>query len=205
MPEAPLPAFFVPELSETPLPTLQTLVTFFLLLCPTSRKGVIILRDFEALFTQYFARVYRFARGLTGSDAGAEELTQQTFFKALKSLDQFQGRSDPATWLCSIAKHEYINGLRHWEQTFPPDGQVFDGPSPGIDAGYAQKEETLRLHRHLHALGEPYREVFMLRVFGELKYAQIAGLFGRTESWARVTYYRAKLELQRKMEEEEHE
>ena len=158
------------------------------------------------MFTQYFARVYRFALGLTGNEAAAEELTQQTFFKALKSLDQFQGRSDPVTWLCSIAKHEYVNGLRRGrEQPFGPDADVFDGASPGIDAGYVREEETLRLHRHLHALEEPYREVFMLRVFGELKYAQIAGLFGRTESWARVTYYRAKLALQQRMEEEEHE
>lgn len=163
------------------------------------------MQDFEAIFTQYFGRVYHFARGLTGSDSAAEELTQQTFFKALRSLDRFQGRSDAVTWLCSIAKHEYLNGKRRREDPFAPGAAVFSGASPDIDSGYAQKEETLRLHRHLHAMDEPYREVFMLRVFGELKYAQIAALFGRTESWARVTYYRAKLELRQKMEEDEHD
>ena len=61
----------------------------------------------------------------------------------------------------------------------------------------------MRLHRCLHALSEPYREVFMLRVFGELKYAQIAALFHKSESWAKVTYYRAKLELQTRLKEEE--
>ena len=164
------------------------------------------MRDFEALFTQYFGRVYRFARGFTGSDSAAEELTQQTFFKALKSLDRFEGRSDPVTWLCSIAKHEYVNGLRRSRETaFAPDAAVFDGASPGVDGEVIRQEELARLHRRLHALAEPYREVFMLRVFGELRYAQIAGLFGKTENWARVTYYRAKLELQRGMEEETHE
>ena len=157
------------------------------------------------MFTQYFSQVYRFARRLTGSDQAAEELTQQTFFKALRRIDSFQGRSDAATWLCSIAKHEFLNGKqRRREELYAPDDRVFDsGASPGIDSGYARKEETLRLHRHLHQMDEPYREVFMLRVFGELKYAQIANLFGKTESWARVTYYRAKLELQRKMSEDQ--
>lgn len=162
------------------------------------------MRDFETIFTEYFARVYRFARRLTGSDHAAEELTQQTFFKALKKIDSFDERSDPATWLCSIAKHEFLSGKRrHRETPFAPDDEMFYSVSdPGIDSGYARREETLRLHLHLHQMQEPYREVFMLRVFGELSYNQIAGLFDKTTSWARVTYYRAKLELQQKMEAE---
>lgn len=164
------------------------------------------MKDFEAMFTQYFSRVYRFALRLTGSEQAAEELTQQTFFKALKGIDGFQGRSDPATWLCSIAKHEYLTGRRRDRETpAEPGSAVFDRPGEAIDTGYARREEALRLHRHLHGLEEPYREVFMLRVFGELKYDQIAGLFGKSVSWARVTYYRAKVELQRRMEAEENE
>lgn len=164
------------------------------------------VEDFEAMFTTYFARVYRFALRLTGSADAAEELTQQTFFKALKGIDGFQGRSDPVTWLCSIAKREYISGLRRSRETqAAPGSSVFDGPSGNVEADYTRREDLARLHRHLHGLGEPYREVFMLRVFGELKYAQIAGLFGKTASWARVTYYRAKLELQERMEAEDNE
>ena len=169
-------------------------------------KGGEGVKDFEAMFTAYFARVYRFALRLTGSANAAEELTQQTFFKALKGIDGFEGRSDPVTWLCSIAKHEFLNGRRRSrEDPYAPDAPVFDSAVPGIDSGYARKEETLQLHRCLHAMDEPYREVFMLRVFGELKFDQIAGLFGKSVSWARVTYYRAKVTLQEKMEAEDNE
>lgn len=161
--------------------------------------------DFEAMFTQYFSRVYRFSLRLTGSEQAAEELTQQTFFKALKGLNGFRGRSDPVTWLCSIAKHEFLNGKRRREDAHGPDSPVWDGAGPDISGGYARREEIMRLHKHLHALEEPYREVFMLRVFGELKYDQIAALFGKSISWARVTFYRAKAEIQNRMEVEENE
>lgn len=159
--------------------------------------------SFEALFTRYFARVYRFALSLSRSETQAEEITQQTFYQALRHIDQFEGRSDPGTWLCSIAKHEYFQQRRRMrEQAFAPDDPVFD---PGASLP-DDDPDAMRIHRHLHTLKEPYREVFMLRVFGELKYAQIASLFGKGESWARVIYYRAKLQLQQKVrEEDEHD
>lgn len=161
------------------------------------------MKDFEALFTLYFSRVYRFALKLTRDEHQAEELTQQTFFKALKKIDSFRGRSDPATWLCSIAKHEYLSSLRRREDARDPASPVFDGASGDVSDAVFRETEVMRLHRMLHQLDEPYREVFMLRVFGELKFEQIASLFGKSVSWGRVTYYRAKLELQKRMEEED--
>jgi RNA polymerase sigma-70 factor (ECF subfamily) len=162
------------------------------------------MQPFEALFQQYFERVYRFALSLTRSDAAAEELTQQTFFKALKSIDSFQGRSEPVTWLCSIAKNEYFNQQqRRREEPTEADAPAFRQGDASLEATLLEKEQILRLHRHLHALEEPYREVFMLRVFGELKYAQIGALFGKADGWARVTFYRAKCALQGSMREAE--
>jgi RNA polymerase sigma-70 factor (ECF subfamily) len=162
------------------------------------------MQPFEELFSQYFERVYRFALSLTRSDVAAEELTQQTFFKALKHIDSFQGRSAPITWLCSIAKNEYFNQQqRHREEATEPGAPVFQQGEASTEADFLEKEQLLRIHRHLHALDEPYREVFMLRVFGELKYAQIGALFGKAEGWARVTFYRAKCALQGKIREEE--
>ena len=161
------------------------------------------MQSFEELFTAYFERVYRFCLSLTHSEDAAEELTEQTFFKALRRLDSFEGRCEPSTWLISIAKNEFFASLRRRrEQPLDADalsGETAESPERLVLRG----EETMRLHRCLHALNEPYREVFMLRVFGELKYAQIAALFQKSESWAKVTYYRAKLELQRRMKEEE--
>lgn len=159
--------------------------------------------SFEEIFTRYYSRVYRFALSLTRSTAAAEEITQQTFFKALKSIDSFEGRSDAGTWLCSIAKNAYFESLRRHE--YPADVQsgVFDGADPDASGSVEQTADAMRIHRHLHELDEPYREVFMLRVFGKLKYAQIASLFGKTESWARVIYYRAKLEIQERIQKED--
>lgn len=161
---------------------------------------------FEEMFSCYFGRVYRFALKLTRSTELAEDITQQTFYRALEKIDSFEGRSDVGTWLCSIAKNEYFDRRRRKkEQPYEPGSYVFDGVAGDVAEKVQLEQQRMQIHRHLHELDEPYREVFMLRVFGELKYAQIASLFGRTESWARVTFYRAKLDIQRRIEEEEHE
>lgn len=161
---------------------------------------------FEEMFSRYFGRVYKFALKLTRSTEQAEDITQQTFYRALEKIDSFEGRSDVGTWLCSIAKNEYFDRCRKKkEQPYEPGSSVFGGVAGDVAEKVQLEHQRMQIHRHLHGLDEPYREVFMLRVFGELKYAQIASLFGRTESWARVTFYRAKLEIQRRIEEEEHE
>lgn len=71
---------------------------------------------------------------------------------------------------------------------------------PGIEEGFADRETARQLHVLLHALPEPYKEVFSLRTFGELPFAQIGELFGKTESWARVTYFRARQKLKEALE-----
>lgn len=167
-------------------------------------KEVRAVQSFEELFTQYFSRVYRFALSLTRDPAQAEDVTQQTFFKALQKVDTFEGRSDVGTWLCSIAKNEYFNRRRRSREVpCAPDDAVFLSFGEDAAAPMERAEQRMQIMRSLHELDEPFREVFMLRVFGELKYAQIASLFGKTESWARVTFYRAKLELQRRVQEDE--
>jgi len=163
------------------------------------------MSSFEEMFSRYFGRVYKFALKLTRSTDLAEDITQQTFYRALEKIDSFEGRSDVGTWLCSIAKNEYFDRCRRKKElSAEPGSRVFDRRSDDVALGVQLADQRMQVHRHLHELDEPYREVFMLRVFGELRYAQIASLFGRTESWARVTYYRAKLEIQKRIEEEEH-
>ena len=164
------------------------------------------MQTFEELFSRYFRQVHGFALSLTRDEAEAEELTQHTFYKALEKIDSFQGRSDPATWLCSIAKNEYFNRRRkRRELPLETDAPVCTAGDESVEMTVQRSDEAMRIHRHLHTLSEPYREVFMLRVFSELRYGQIASLFGKTESWARVTYYRAKQDLQRRMKEEDDE
>jgi len=156
---------------------------------------------FEQVFEQYYPRVYRFALALCRDAALAEELAQQTFLKALQSIEKFRGECRLEVWLCQIAKHEYYahsrRARRDAEPPFVPDAAI----EPVQEL--IRREEARRIHRALHLLDEPYKEVFSLRVFGELPFAEIAQLFGKTESWARVTYYRAKLKIQEAVKEDE--
>ena len=136
--------------------------------------------EFEAVYTRYYRVVYAYLISLCRDESLAAELTQETFFKALKAIDRFDGRCPVNVWLCRIAKNALVDAARKASRTAPA--------------------EALRIHRALHRLPDPYREVFWLRVFGELSFAQIAGLFEKTESWARVTYHRARMKLKEALE-----
>ena len=148
--------------------------------------------DFEAVYRQYFADVYKYALALSRDEQTAEEVTQETFFKALTAIDSFRGDCQLRVWLCQIARNQYLTLCR--ERKKFTDAEPEPGDS-GIEEGFADREDAQRLHILLHALPEPYKEVFSLRTFGELPFSQIGELFGKTESWARVTYFRARRKL----------
>lgn len=147
----------------------------------------------EVLCGEYEA-VYRYTLTLCQNEAEAQDITQETFLKAMKSSDRFAGDSSLYTWLCAIAKNTWLDGCRKrkWEA---PGDQLEDAgreTSPSVEETVTERDETMRLHRLLHQLKEPYKEVFSLRVFGQLSFSEIASLFGKSESWARVTYCRAR-------------
>ena len=151
------------------------------------------MTDFERIYGENFPRVYGFLMRLCRNESLAEELTQETFFKAMRSMNTFTGRCRVDVWLCQIAKNAYYDHCRRQKKrTDAPEDMV----SPvRVEDALMDREQAVLLHEKLHALDEPYKEVFMLRVFGELDYAQIARLFAKTESWARVTYHRAKMKM----------
>lgn len=149
--------------------------------------------EFEEVYKRYFKDVYKYALSLTHNEHTAEEITQETFFKALKSIEQFDGRCKLYVWLCQIAKNTYFtsrqrkaNGNELIEESHP---------DASLEKRLLNKETFLEIHKILHTLEEPYKEVFSLRAFGELSFRQIGTLFGKTESWARVTYHRAKMKI----------
>ena len=154
------------------------------------------MEQIEELYKNYFHDVYLFARSLTGDETTAEEVTQETFFKAMKSVDKFRGGCDIRVWLCQIAKNIIFTGHRK-QQRFTgediPDTVADSGVS--IEESLEDSQQSMAIHRILHTMGEPHKEVFSLRVFGELSFRQIGDLFGKTESWARVTFHRAKLKI----------
>ena len=145
----------------------------------------------EVLLGEYRA-VYRYVLTLCRDPAQAQDITQETFLKAMKAAGRFQGGSSLYTWLCTIARNQWLNQCRKTNrETEFPDQSIPDGQPP-LEERLADKDASRAIHRVLHQLKEPHKEVFTLRVFGELPFGEIAALFGRTESWARVTYHRAR-------------
>lgn len=132
----------------------------------------------------------------------AEEITQNTFFKAMTVKKRFEGNSSEFTWLCGIAKHLAIDECRKNSKLSELDETV---PISTVDIEKAteDKDTAFQIHLILHELQEPYKEVFQLRVFGELSFSQIGVIFQKTENWARVTYHRARLKIQERMVEDE--
>lgn len=157
------------------------------------------MTDFQEVYTLYFQEVYRYALSLCRNESIAEEITQETFYKALGKLDSFDGKCKISVWLCQIAKNTYISICRKAKYLNPyADINLFQNIE-NFEEILFDKETAFAIHKVLHALDEPYKEVFSLRTFGELSYKQIAELFGKTESWARVTYHRAKLQIKEEM------
>lgn len=150
------------------------------------------MEDFDKIYAEYFSEVYKFVLSLCRSPALAEEITQEAFFKALKNIDRFHGNCSLSTWLCKIARNTYYSyAKKHSRQIDSPVDIILSDEN--LEEQFADKETAYTIHKVLHKLNEPYKEVFWLRTFGELPFAQIGALFSKTESWARVTYYRARI------------
>ncbi len=159
------------------------------------------MTGFENIYNQYFKDVYRFVLSLSRNTAVAEEVTQETFYKALSSIHQFKGHCKINVWLCQIAKNTYFSYLEK-QKRFAARDTTEAASENSIEESLLDKEEAFRIHKALHGLEEPYKEVFTLRVFGELSFAQISQIFEKTESWSRVTFHRAKRKVQDLLKED---
>ena len=157
--------------------------------------------SFDQIYQNYFDPVYRYALSLSGSPQMAEEITQETFFKALRSLDQFQGRSSLKSWLCAIAKNLWLSEVRRKKAQPIDEIMQLSDPSAGPEEALVRQDESMRVHRLLHHLDEPYREVFTLRTLGQLSFRDIGELFGKSENWACVVYHRARAKIKEKLGE----
>ena len=160
--------------------------------------------NIQEVYEQYFTVVYRYLLSLSHNTHIAEELTQETFFKALKTVDDFRGDCDLRVWLCQISKNTYYDYLKK-NKKYAPESQDEKEESFPSDLlqNFSDKETALQVHKVLHRLSEPYKEVFSLRVFGELSFAEISSLFGKSESWARVTYHRACKKIREELSHED--
>lgn len=153
----------------------------------------------EKLYETCYMRVFSYAMTLAGERSQAEEITQETFFRAFSKQSEFRGESDEVTWLCAIAKNYWLDEKRRGKRTEAMPEEMTDLGS-GLEQAAVDRDSSFRIHMALHQLEEPYREVFELRVFGELSFREIGMIFSKTENWARVTYHRARLKLQERMD-----
>ncbi|MDY3009984.1 MAG: RNA polymerase sigma factor [Clostridiales Family XIII bacterium] len=163
-----------------------------------------MVKHFDKIYNQYFKDVYKYIFALSQSKETAEEITQETFFKALKGIDSFRGDCDLRVWLCQIAKHTYFRELKK-DKHVAGELDLEQPDRTDTEADFIKKESALQIYQILHHMEEPYKEVFSVRTFGELPFKEIGQIFGKSEGWARVIYYRAKVKIQERLEEEQHE
>jgi RNA polymerase sigma-70 factor (ECF subfamily) len=155
--------------------------------------------DFLEVYDMYFRDVYRYALALTRNEAMAEEITQETFFKALSSLEQFDGRCKISVWLCQIAKNTYLSMCRKEKYLAGDADGIKIEADQNLEEQYANRETARSIYELAQELEEPYREVFLLRVIGEMSFKSIAELLGKKENWARVTYHRARMKIKEEL------
>ena len=154
------------------------------------------MQEFEIIYLDYYKRVFSFLFKLTGSYELSEELTQETFYQAVKSAGKYDGSCKVSTWLCQIAKHLWYQELdrRKRKGTSPLDENLVS-PKTALEEELCIREEKMELFRKVHVLEETAKEVVLLRLTGEFSFREIGDIFGKNENWARVTFYRAKQKL----------
>lgn len=156
--------------------------------------------ELDIIYKKYYKDVFYYCTAITGNRDMAEEITQNTFYKAVISIHKFRGDCDIRAWLCRIAKNDYLNHLRkekHFNLSQNYDELIDTIPDemPSVVNQIEDTETAEEIRKQLAKMEEPYKEVFTLRVLQEMSYTQIAKLYGKTENWARVTYYRAKAKI----------
>lgn len=166
------------------------------------------MTQFEKIYRTYFDDVYLYIRRLSGDENIAEEITSEAFFKAMGGIRGFRGDCDIRVWLCQIAKNCYYTYLKKSKQTeHIDDAQLSELPSDEstVEEQCERREDAAGIRTVLHNIPEPYKEVFMWRVFAELSFKQIGELFGKSENWACVTYHRAKTMIRSRLEDKPNE
>ena len=166
------------------------------------------MREFEEIYTTYFSDVFRYIRKLSGDDHIAEEVTAETFFKAMRTIHSFRGDCDIRVWLCQIAKNSYLSYLKkssRFTQLESIDTLPADSFARSMEEQLILHDEATQIKEILRSIPEPYKEVFMWRFYAQLSFRQIGQLFGKTENWACVTYHRARAKIKEGLEVLEHE
>ncbi|MBR1824626.1 MAG: sigma-70 family RNA polymerase sigma factor [Ruminococcus sp.] len=162
-------------------------------------------KEFDEIYRLYSADLYRFILNLCRNEAAAMDIMQDTMLRAIEHFDRFKGECSVKTYLFTIARNLYLDTLKKAENKNISSDETEQEFSDGISFvdKLTDKESALTIHRLLHRLDEPYKEIFSLRVFAELSFREIGDIFGNSENWARTAFFRAKKKLITLMAEEE--
>ena len=158
--------------------------------------------NFEELYTVCFHKLYRFCLSLTCNSAEAEEIVQETFLRALQHSGRLSDDANLEAWLFRIARNVHISRLRKNRRNVGSEPLAQAASGEDIEGRLAEQDQAQHILAALHNLEEPYKEVFTLRALGDVGYPQIATLFGKSESWARGVYFRARRLLAERMTKE---
>lgn len=157
------------------------------------------MTEFEKLFKEYREFIFKYLMKMIRDVSLAEELTQETFFCAYMNYASLRNKEKASVWLCQIAKNTYYAWYNEQKKRTSLDGLETASNGESIEDAFVQKELSQKALLCLHELENPYKEVFMLSVFGDFSFKDISLIFGKSESWARVTFYRAKQKLSERM------
>lgn len=160
------------------------------------------MEDLEQIYRNHARTVYKFLLSQCHDEALAEELTQETFYQAVRSIDRFDGTCKISVWLCQIAKHLWYQHLRKAKRETPTEEPDDLGTVSSAESELLSREGHLDLLKQIHQLPDPAREVVYLRAFGGLSFREIGDVLGKTETWSRVTFYRSKERLKGGFEHE---
>lgn len=147
----------------------------------------------EQLYQENYPIVYGYLLSLCGSSAMAEDLASETFLRAMEKIGSFDGQCRPSTWLCTIGKNLYFNEHKRLRRHIGLD-EIEHLAVPNFEEAVLDKDQARQLLRAAGKLGEPQKQVFFMRVSG-LSFREIGDALGRTETWARVTFFRTKTKL----------
>ena len=161
--------------------------------------------EFEEIYTTYFSDVYMYIRRLSRDEHLAEEITSETFFKAISSIGGFRGDCDIRVWLCQIAKNCYFSYLKKTQRIDSIEDIETAEQSENFEERFFQKDAAMQIQKVLHDIPDPYKEVFMWRVFAEMSFKQIGQIFHKSENWACVTYHRARKMIKERLEADGYE
>ena len=157
------------------------------------------MQEIEQIYKKYYTVVYKYLFCLTHNSDIAEELTQETFYKMIKKIDTFKGNSKLSVWLCEIAKNLWNDELRKKKyQTVSYDEIEMSNSTAykqNVENNYINKEEFDETTKRIENLDNLSKRVLYLRLNSDMSFKEIGDILGKTETWARVTFYRAKQKI----------